>query len=201
MPVAARLATLSRQCWCFAIGSSLFAIATIPELGPPAVAANVLCFIGSWFFTTAGWMQLVLSNPAARSEWLSAATQFAGTVLFNVSTGSAVWATAVSTERRFVWAPDATGSVAFLVSGVLGLVALGAAAQLRDRAAAWTNMIGCIAFGASAVGAFVFKSGAAENASMADLGTFVGALCFLVAALLVLPRFRHARPVAEPSEV
>jgi hypothetical protein len=42
----------------FAIGSSLFAIATIPGLSAIAGAglANLLCFIGSWFFTTAGWM-------------------------------------------------------------------------------------------------------------------------------------------------
>jgi hypothetical protein len=171
----------------FAVGSSLFAVATIPEWGPPAVAANILCFAGSWFFTTAGWMQLVLSDPNQRSEWVSAATQFAGTVLFNVSTGTAVWATAVSTERRFVWAPDATGSVAFLVSGVFGLMAV-SAWRSRDGLAAWVNMIGCVAFGVSAVGAFVFRSGTAANATLADLGTFLGALCFLSAALMVLPR-------------
>lgn len=132
-------------------------------------------------------MQLVLCDPGKRLEWLSAATQFAGTVLFNVSTGTAVWATAVSTERRFVWAPDATGSVAFLVSGVLGLMAVTA---MRSRAgvAAWTNMIGCVAFGVSAVGAFVFTTGASANATLADLGTFLGALCFLAAAVLLLPR-------------
>ena len=165
----------------------MFAVATIPGLGPPAVAANALCFVGSWFFTTAGWMQLVLSDPDRRLEWLSAATQFAGTVLFNVSTGTAVWATAVATERRFVWAPDATGSVAFLVSGVLGLLAL-TAMRTRDGVVAWINMIGCVAFGVSALGAFVFRSGASANATLADLGTFLGALCFLAAALILLPR-------------
>jgi hypothetical protein len=45
----------------FAIGSTLFAIATLPGMSAVAGAglANVLCFVGSWFFTTAGWMQLV----------------------------------------------------------------------------------------------------------------------------------------------
>ena len=96
--------TLRRQCWLFAIGSSLFALATLP--GTSAIAgaglANLLCFIGSWFFTTAGWMQLVLSGPALRIGWLSAAAQF-------VSTGAALCAHAVKPERRLVWAPDATG--------------------------------------------------------------------------------------------
>jgi hypothetical protein len=49
-------------------------------------------------------------------------------------------------------------------------------------------MVGCVAFGVSALGAFVRKNGVSEDALLANLGTFVGALCFLVAALLVLPR-------------
>jgi hypothetical protein len=171
----------------FAVGSTLFAVATIPHVGPPAVAANLLCFLGSWFFTTAAWMQLVRTDEVQRASWLCAAVQFAGTILFNVSTGAAVWASAVSTEQRFVWAPDATGSVAFLVSGVFGVLAV-TGLRSRDGLAATVNLVGCVAFGASAVGAFVSGSGVSENATLADLGTFLGALCFLAAALLVLPR-------------
>jgi hypothetical protein len=189
------VATLRRQCWLFAIGSSLFAIATMPGLSPIAGAGlvNLLCFIGSWFFTTAGWMQLVLSGPALRIGWLSAATQFAGTILFNISTGASLWAHAVRPERRLVWAPDATGSLAFLVSGALGIVAVTAVVGIvelksRDWQAEWINLIGCVAFGVSALGAFVTESGVTEDALLANLGTFIGALCFLAAALLVLPR-------------
>jgi hypothetical protein len=197
------VATLSRQCWLFAIGSTLFAIATLP--GSAAVAGagsvNLLCFIGSWFFTTAGWMQLVLSGPALRIGWLSAATQFAGTILFNISTGAALWAHAVEPERRLVWAPDLLGSLAFLVSGALGVVAVTAVVGLfemksRDWQAEWINMIGCVAFGGSALGAFVSKSGVTEDALLANAGTFVGALCFLVAALLMLPQRTKQRPPA-----
>ena len=62
------MATLSRQCWLFAIGSTLFAIATMPGMSAVAGSGltNLLCFVGSWFFTAAGWMQLVLSGPALR---------------------------------------------------------------------------------------------------------------------------------------
>jgi hypothetical protein len=42
--------------------------------------------------------------------------------------------------------------------------------------------------GVSAAAAFVFKTGETVNASLANLGTFVGALCFLAAALLLRPR-------------
>jgi hypothetical protein len=119
--------------------------------------------------------------------------QFAGTLLFNLSTGAAVWAHAVKAERRYVWAPDATGSLAFLISGALGMVAVTAAAGVielrsRDWIAAAVNLIGCVAFGVSALAAFVRVSGITADELLANLGTFVGALCFLVAALLELPR-------------
>lgn len=158
--------------------------------------ANLFCFIGSWFFTTAGWMQLALSGPALRIGWLSAATQFVGTILFNISTGASLWAHAVEPERRLVWAPDATGSLAFLVSGALGIVAVTAVVGIfelksRDWQAEWINMVGCVAFGVSALGAFVTKSGVTEDALLANMGTFIGALCFLAAALMVLPRCRQ----------
>lgn len=182
-------ATLSRQCRLFAIGSTFFAVATAPGFAAlaGAGASNALCFVGSWFFTTAAWMQLALSERGI--GWWSSASQFAGTILFNVSTGASVWAHTIHAERRDVWAPDATGSVAFLISGVLAVVAAGWwAPRSVDWQAGWINLVGCIAFGVSAVAAFVFTSGQTANATLAGLGTCVGALCFLAAALLVLPR-------------
>lgn len=192
--LAARV-TLAQQCWLFAIGSSLFAVATVPGFSAAAgaAAANALCFVGSWFFTSAAWIQLVRSGPEGSVEWYSAAVQFGGTVLFNVSTGASVWAHAIMSERRLVWAPDATGSIAFLASAALGIVAITAsfgawAPAVRDWQAGWVNVVGCVAFGASAAGAFVYRSGGIADEALANLGTFLGALCFLVAALLVVPR-------------
>jgi hypothetical protein len=195
---------LRRQCWLFVIGSSLFAIATAPGFAMVggAGATNLLCFIGSWFFTSAALIQLVLSRPtprrswgkpAKRIEWLSAATQFVGTLRFNVSTGGALWAHRIPARRHFVWWPDATGSVAFLVSGALGVAAVTLTVGLvqlksREWLAAWTNMVGCIAFGVSAAGAFITRRGVTEDAWVANVGTFVGALCFLIAAVLMLPK-------------
>jgi hypothetical protein len=179
----------------FAIGSLLFALATMPGFAATFGAGlpNLLCFVGSWFFTTAGWMQLVLSGPPVRIGWLSAAVQFVGTVLFNISTGAALWAHAVKPERRLVWTPDALGSVAFLVSGVLGVVAITAVVgafelKSRDWRAEWINLAGCVAFGVSALGAWVTASGVTADALAANAGTFIGALCFLIAAVLVMPR-------------
>ncbi|WP_445166593.1 hypothetical protein ACTXG7_22505 [Mycolicibacterium sp. Dal123E01] len=201
MPRVGTCATLSRQCWLFAVGSAFFALATAPGSAAytGAGVANWLCFIGSWFFTTAAWMQLMLAKPPLRLEWLSAAIQFAGTILFNISTGAAVWAHATGARRHYVWAPDALGSTAFLVSAALGVAAATIAIGLialgsRDWQAEWINMIGSIAFGVSAVGAFIRRTGITEDELAANLGTFLGALCFLGAALLVLPRFRKRAP-------
>jgi len=183
------LATLTRQCWLFAIGSTCFALATVP--GFPSVAGagatNLLCFIGSWFFTTAALMQYVLAPPGI--QWWSAAIQFMGTLLFNVSTGASVWAHAVLAERRYVWAPDAAGSLAFLLSGLLAVMVVGLwSPKSLDWQATWINMMGCVAFEVSALAAFVRKTGVTVDEWLANFGTFVGALCFLMTALLVRPK-------------
>src|SRR6478736_4678125 len=88
--------TLRMQSWGFVIGSALFA--------------------GSWFFTCAAFIQLVLSGPATttdsgrpaiRAVWLSAAVQLLGTILFNVSTGAALHALTLRGEMHLVWNPNA----------------------------------------------------------------------------------------------
>ena len=49
------------------------------------------------------------------------------------------------------------------------------------------NLAGSVAFGISAVAAFVIpSSGDVLNAELSNLGTFVGALCFLAGAILML---------------
>jgi hypothetical protein len=167
-----------------------------------ADATNLLCFMGSWLFTSAALIQLLLSTPSMSRSWdmpsiraecLSAAIQLFGTLNFNLSTGATLWAQRVPARRHFVWWPDAAGSVAFLLSGALGVVAVTLTVGLirvksRLWLAAWTSMLGSIAFGASAIGAFITKTGSTENPQLAQLGTFVGALCFLTAALLRLPK-------------
>jgi hypothetical protein len=136
---------------------------------------------------------------STRAECLSSGIQLFGTVNFNVSTGAALWAQRVPARRQLVWGPDAAGSVAFLVAGALGVAAVAFAVglgRLKSRLwlAALTSMLGSIAFGASAVGAFITRTGMTEDARLAQLGTFVGALCFLIAAFLRLPKRVSTRP-------
>jgi hypothetical protein len=194
------------------IGSAFFALASAPGLSEAmgSSTSNLLCFVGAWFFTAAGLMQLFLSGavsvPVAyapgrmvRAEWLAAATQSFGTIMFNISTTAALTAKTIAAQEHFVWNPDAGGSVAFLLSGMLAFVAYSHSARAWDlgKRAWWSvliNFIGCVAFAISAVGAYILPSGSTVNDGLATSGTFIGALCFLLASLIVLPQWgRPAR--------
>ncbi|ROZ93722.1 hypothetical protein [Gordonia sp. OPL2] len=199
--------TLRKQCWGFMIGSALFALGAAPGFGhwAGAAASNLCYFIGAWFFTAAGLVQLLLSGDRTvavpygtgrmvRAEWLCAASQSLGTVLFNVSTTAAIAAHSIPAERHLVWSPDAGGSIAFLVSGVVAYVAFyrTTGTYWAPRQADWwsvqVNWIGCVAFAVSAIGAYITPAGVTVDTVIANVGTFVGALCFFVASLVVLPR-------------
>ena len=50
-------------------------------------------------------------------------------------------------------------------------------------------MVGSVAFGVSAIASYVVPaSGDVWNAELSNLGTFAGAVCFLIGAILLLPR-------------
>ena len=203
--------TLYKQCVSFMIGSSLFALGSAPGFGTWAgsSASNICYFVGAWFFTAAAYVQLVRSGAVTttvsygsgvmvRAEWLAAATQFVGTLLFNVSTTAALQSRSVTQEDRLVWSPDAGGSVAFLISGALAIIAYSHSRKFWDPSAAdwWStqiNLIGCVAFGVSAVAAFVTPDGVTVDSTLANTGTFVGALCFFFASFLVLPQWSRGR--------
>ncbi|MCG2623189.1 chloride channel protein [Arthrobacter sp. I2-34] len=201
-----------RIAWFFIIGSSLFALGAVP---PYAEAVGlrvdaVTFFVGSLFFTCAAFLQYreaVDALPAVGASlrrsfwvwaprnlgWLAAAVQLAGTLWFNWSTGNALQLnlSAALADQR-VWRPDALGSIAFLVSSGVALreAGLGAIAG-RPKPRTWNigmiNLAGSVAFGISAAAAFVIpSSGDLWNAELSNLGTLVGALCFLTGAILML---------------
>jgi hypothetical protein len=204
------------ECWGFAIGSAAFALGSAPGFASAAspTAANITFFVGSWFFSAAAFIQFQLCGPfrggaaikgSARvgrevhvSEWLSAAVQLVGTVAFNISTGAALIVHSIEDQDRYSWRPDVYGSVAFLVSSGFAVFAT-ELYRRRDEpdAPGWLatviNTVGSVAFGFSAVGAYVDESGTPVAPLLDRGGTFVGALCFLVAALVSLPR---RQPVA-----
>jgi hypothetical protein len=102
-----------------------------------------------------------------------------------------------------VWRPDAIGSVCFLVaSGLAWFDVCHGWLAWRARSWGWwislANLVGSIAFGISAVAGYINpETGQLHNAERANLGTLVGAVCFLIGALLLLP----ARTEAASGEV
>jgi hypothetical protein len=112
----------------FAIGSLCFFIGPFPGfvqlVGPGA--DGVVFFVGSIFFTFAASLELreVTVRRGRRwgrdATWWSAFVQFAGTLLFNVSTFDAMQdGLSTHQENRLVWTPDLFGSACFLASGAL----------------------------------------------------------------------------------
>ena len=193
---------LRREAWGFMIGSLCFLAGSLPFYAAWAgvVGTNVTFFVGSIFFTLAALIQLSLSGRSIPHremsrpdlvDWWAAAIQFAGTLLFNVSTGVALLAAISQPDAVGVgWKPDAWGSIAFLVSSFLAIVATKDRRRLWDPdARTWhgtgLNFIGSVAFGVSAVGAFVVPAtGDLANEAWANGGTAIGAVCFFVAAVL-----------------
>jgi hypothetical protein len=212
----------------FAVGSLLFALGSVPAYASAAGARGdtVTYFIGSLFFTLASFLsyrEAVDAAPTAlnlahrrffvyqpgRIDWWATAVQLAGTLYFNVSTGVAMVSDlAAQTANQHVWRPDAIGSVCFLVSSVLAWyeVCHGWLAW-RPRSWSWwitlANLIGSIAFGVSAVAGYINPvTGQVHNATRANTQTLIGAVCFLIGALLLLPERTEqvSGQAAEPSE-
>lgn len=207
----------------FMVGAACFALGTIPWYvnAVGAVADAVTFFVGSLFFTSASFGQLVQSQSPAMaprpgrddrrpgplvlrawrprdSGWLAAAVQFPGTLAFNGSTAFAISQSLTSDEaHKLVWVPDFVGSILFLVASWYGIRALGAAEWWAPRSTpwwiAWLNMVGSIFFMASAIASDVLPNAASEiDPRWANLGTFLGGICFFVGAALMLPAWEAA---------
>lgn len=173
----------------FMVGSICFAVASLPgasSLSPTAV--GIVYFTGSIFFTSAAVTQIRATSRANRPDFSSAAVQLAGTLLFNVSTFDAMRKHLSAVQHDLVvWTPDAVGSACFLAASALALAA--ARSMLSGNLArriARINMAGSIAFGLSAVAAFVIPDrGDMLDATIARSMTLWGAICFFSAAYLL----------------
>ncbi len=173
----------------FMIGSACFAVASLPAASRLSeTAVGIVYFTGSLFFTTAAFEQLRVARGRGTEVW-AAGIQFAGTLFFNVTTFFGMYDhLSTHTSNLLVWSPDVFGSVCFLASSVLAEVAV-LHAVLVVRRSATLNLVGSVAFGISAVAAYVIPdTNELVNASLATSMTLVGALCFLWAArILVKP--------------
>ena len=196
----------------FGVGSILFAAGAVltavaSHLANPVFALGALCFTSA---AVVQWRTAVhhgvhglrqraewdLSNP----DWTSAVTQLIGTLYFNVMTIRALSVTLTDPQdyNEQVWRPDVLGSALFLVSS---LIALHPVARERRHhlvpGRAWSiassNLAGSILFAVSALGALALGSGTLLSSALNNLGTFLGALGFLTASVLLWP------PAGDPT--
>lgn len=199
----------------FAVGSACFALGALPGYSTAVglTADATTFFVGSLFFTTAAALQYlqatsrrggieggprtqrrrVITWEPDRIDWWATTVQLLGTVFFNISTFAALHASTVQQMNRRVWTPDVFGSVCFLVASWL------AWSEVCHGRWSWPprgwpwwiaalNLFGSVAFGVSAVAAYVVPTTEqVRNAALMNAGTFVGAVAFLIGAALLLP--------------
>jgi len=210
-----------RQWWMavlFMVGSACFLVGGVAAqwstTSRPAI--GVVFFVGSIFFTSAAYLQYAEAVNAERGvgqppgaatrrwrpvswephriDWLASLVQFVGTLFFNVTTFTGMkHGFTVHQSNARVWAPDALGSIAFLVSSELAYAEVCHRwVGFRWSSLSWRivglNLLGSIAFGISAIASFVEPAtGEPVSARLANGGTSLGGLCFLVGALLLMP--------------
>ncbi len=199
----------------FMLGSACFAVGSVPAaaeaLGP---AAPWIFFVGSVFFTSAAYLQYYEATNegdaldgsgrthrlfGARTGalgWWASFIQLLGTLAFNVTTLAGTFVLTTQKAERWVWAPDVVGSVFFLIASWLVIAETHDRIRgmffrsLESRIAA-LNMLGSIAFGISAIGAFILPStGELLSLPVVNLFTFIGAVLFFAGAALLIPAMR-----------
>ncbi len=210
----------------FAIGSVGFALGSFPPYADALGTRddNLTYFIGSLFFTSAAFLQYCQVVGTARSlgtrhrpwarrlvtvepgriDWWASAVQLVGTLFFNVTTWHALSGTYANPTavNHAVWRPDAIGSICFLVASWLAWAEVcdGRWAWQPGRVSWWIaglNLVGSVAFGVSAVASKTVASGSLRSLALTNLGTFVGAICFLAGAILLQPERTLESPAVE----
>jgi len=179
---------------------------------------GITFFVGSIFFTMAALSQYFetvntrqtpkgfflkekvrfLTWEPRRIDWLASVVQFIGTVFFNISTYFALNNTlTIHQINHHVWAPDVYGSTCFLIASGLVWMEVGHSIfSWKIGSLSWQiallNLLGSIAFGFSAIAAFVLPlTGQPLNITIVNLGTFSGGVCFFFGAILLLPERTH----------
>ena len=181
----------------FSIGSACFIVGPFPGFIDlvGSAADGTLFFVGSVFFTSAALLQFHATTRAHRADWWAALIQLVGTVYFNIDTFRAMQDSFDTSDvDRLVWRPELFGSICFLISGLIAYLEMrGGGIWRAERTREWKistiNLLGCILFMVSALAGYVVPSTGDElDLAAANLSTSLGALCFLIAALLLLPK-------------
>jgi len=209
----------------FMVGSALFVAGSIMQLyfsdHFSTFAVNVTYFVGSLFFTSAAYGQLLQSInaniallPSSREKvkhwrwwarglrspgFLAAASQFIGTILFNINTFDAFYDLhSPAGEHLLIWVPGMVGSMLFLVSSFFSWVEIYHDDFVHPFVSVtwwtvWFNIVGSILFQLSALYGYIDPfTGAVVNGSLSIDYTLWGAVCFYLGAHLSNVEIREA---------
>lgn len=193
----------------FVIGSACFVLGPIPSYVSlvGGQAAAVTFFVGSLFFTTASYLSYVQVVREGEHRWFgwmprhigfwATLIQLVGTLFFNATTFRSLSEVPADMANQVIWRPDVLGSACFLIASAIAFAEAGHRwwswrPGQRDWHITALNLWGSVFFGLSAIGAFVEPSGSPRNAEVANAGTLLGAVCFLIASLLMMGEGRAA---------
>lgn len=198
----------------FIVGSILFMVGALLPLWPdlPDEVVEFVYFIGSGLYLVGAGIQVLdgrrqrlseeygpaLVKSFANRNSLAASIQGFGALLFQTSMTSALLSNlTVEEENAAIWAPDLIGALCFVTASVL-FYSLRHPIQHRTddprdaRFLAMLNILGSCLFVASAIGAFIVPASGSElDPAIANIGTLVGALFFLVSSIPGLPPRRR----------
>jgi hypothetical protein len=198
----------------FIVGSVLFMVGAVLPVWPdvPDEAIELIYFIGSGLYLAGAAIQVIkgrrqrlseefgpkLLKSFANRNSLAASIQGFGALLFQTSMTSALFPNlTIGEQQAAVWAPDLIGSLCFVTASSI-FYSLRHPIQHRiddprdARFLAFLNILGSSLFVASAVGAYVVTaSGSDLNPALANIGTLIGALFFLLSSIPGLPPRRR----------
>ena len=198
----------------FMLGSALSLVPA--AAAPPSAVVNMIFFAGSVPFTIAAYLQHFQSanapeftpDPAAHpgrpsvsfigwhprsAGWWSTVTQLVGTLDFNVNTFDALHAPdGWLAQDLVIWIPGMLGSIMFLVSSYLAFIETSHGYwSWNPTNLAWqiafANLAGSVAFMTASTLAYVPQGPEAGwIADVANVHLFLGALGFLIGAVLMI---------------
>ncbi len=183
------------------------------------ITINATYFIGSIFFTSAAYCQYMESINADITNtshlatqqrslcwwawrphnlgFLASFTQLLGTLFFNINTFDGML-TGLTTKQTdiLIWTPNMLGSICFILAAFFAWLEIYKDKHLYNFRSftwwiVWVNIAGSIFFQLSAFLSFIpFETGHAISASLATELTLLGAVCFFIAAYLLLPEIQ-----------
>ena len=201
----------------FVLGGALFALGPLlAEQGTDSArVVDTVYLVGGAFFSIGGYASVLQASnmPTSIDEngalsslrwtwwtwrprqigWLSVFVLFVGTLFFGVSLVAAFASDLTARQTNgWIWLPDITGCVCFLVSGHLALLEVcHGRIGIRVHELGWwivaINQLGSVLFFLAGVAAFTRPAtSTAINLGLVDWGTFAGAVCFVVGGALQL---------------